>query len=70
MIGNQSRRSRAQRLRINREIIVRKRAALIEAIGGDDIELRQRLEHMSYAEIVAHKNAGNFDAPPLPGVDE
>ena len=64
----QSQRSVAHRRMVEREVIERKRQALIKTLGQDDPDLSERLSAMSYAEIVAAKNAGHLTTPTLPGI--
>lgn len=45
----------------------RYRLALIETWVGFGLD-REELEAMTLAEIIAHRNAGHFERPTLPGV--
>lgn len=52
---------------VERETTERYRQALICTWAGFGYS-REQLESMSLAEIIAHRNAGHFERPTLPGV--
>lgn len=70
MTSRYSTRARVRARRLQRELIERKRLALIETFAANDPELHERLSKMTYAEIVIAKNAGHLTAPELPLVNE
>lgn len=63
--------SRLLRERVRRERLdeqERRRLAIVESFGvGADSAFMAWLQSLSYAELVAHRNAGHLDQPALPG---
>lgn len=60
-MSNQDR-NRGKRIsnRISRQVIEAKRQALIQVLAKGNPDLAEKLQAMTYPEIVAAKNAGNL----------